>query len=58
MDVPQDLVQELARGNGMLFVGAGLSMAAGLPGWRDLLKPLADSVGLPEERRANLLQVA
>jgi SIR2-like domain len=28
-----------------IFIGAGLSMQAGLPGWGELIKPLADSIG-------------
>ena len=27
MDIPQELVQDLARGNAVLFAGAGLSTA-------------------------------
>ena len=35
-DLPQDLVQAIAGGNAVLFIGAGLSCGAGLPGWADL----------------------
>jgi hypothetical protein len=35
-------------GNASLFVGAGLSQAAGYPGWNELLEPLRVSAGLPE----------
>ena len=31
-DIPRELVEQFARGNGVIFVGAGLSMGAGLPG--------------------------
>lgn len=47
MDIPQELVQDLARGNAVLFAGAGLSTAAGLPGWVDLVRPLAEAVDNP-----------
>jgi NAD-dependent SIR2 family protein deacetylase len=47
MDIPQELVQDLARGNAVLFAGAGLSTAAGLPGWVDLVRPLAVAVDNP-----------
>ena len=36
-----DLKQHLADGEVCAFVGAGLSMGAGLPGWYDLLAELA-----------------
>jgi hypothetical protein len=32
MNVPRDLVDQIARGKGVVFVGAGLSQGAGLPG--------------------------
>jgi len=36
----------------VLFAGAGLSAAAGLPGWKDLLRKIAESVtDAPHERR-------
>jgi hypothetical protein len=33
----EDLADQIARGNGVVFVGAGLSQAAGLPSWPGLL---------------------
>lgn len=50
---PQELISELGKGNVVLFVGAGLSQGAGLPGWLDLIQPLAETVGypLPGDRR-------
>jgi SIR2-like domain len=41
----EDIRSALAQGNLVLFVGAGLSMGAGLPGWPALVRPLAQSVG-------------
>jgi hypothetical protein len=40
MDIPHELVQAIAEGSAVLFVGAGLSQGAGLPGWAALLAPL------------------
>jgi hypothetical protein len=45
MDMPRELVEQFSRGDGALFVGAGLSIEAGLPGWADLIRPLAQAVG-------------
>jgi len=58
MDLPHELVEQVARGNMVVLVGAGLSVGAGLPGWNTLLTPLADSIRLPQDRRADLLKVA
>jgi|GEM_PF-2959237 len=41
VDIPRELVEQFARGNGVIFVGAGLSQGAGLPGWADLVRELA-----------------
>jgi hypothetical protein len=42
MTVPEELVDQIARGNGVVFVGAGLSQGAGLPGWPGLLRQMLD----------------
>ncbi len=48
--LPNELVAQMKRGEVILFVGAGLSMNAGLPGWIELANSFADAVGchLPE----------
>jgi hypothetical protein len=38
-------VEDIQRGEVMPFVGAGVSVGAGLPGWADLVRPLAQSIG-------------
>ena len=40
-----DLTRSLADGNVCPFVGAGLSVGAGLPGWYDLIAELAGRIG-------------
>jgi hypothetical protein len=40
-----DLARSLAAGNACAFVGAGLSVGAGLPGWYDLVAELAGRIG-------------
>ncbi|MEV0357752.1 SIR2 family protein [Nocardia sp. NPDC050697] len=39
--------EAVSVGNGALFIGAGLSVAAGLPTWSQLLKPLQDRAEVP-----------
>jgi len=58
MDIPDELIASVARSDAVLFIGAGLSMGAGLPGWKELIAPLADRIGLPEHLRGDLLKVA
>jgi hypothetical protein len=50
-----DLQRDLANGEVCAFVGAGLSVGAGLPGWYQLIAPLAQSMDydLSEARWAN-----
>jgi len=44
MNIPHELVEQFAYGNGVVFAGAGLSIGAGLFGWADLIRPLAQAV--------------
>ncbi len=41
MDIPQELAEQFAHGDGAIFVGEGLSTDAGLPSWSDLVSELA-----------------
>ena len=45
MSSDDDLVRSLSAGNVCAFVGAGLSIGAGLPGWYDLIAELAARIG-------------
>jgi hypothetical protein len=42
--ISPELADQFTRGNSILFVGAGLSVGAGLPGWIKLIRPLAQVV--------------
>jgi hypothetical protein len=42
---PLDLIASLGQGNAGAFVGAGLSIGAGLPGWYDLIAELSARIG-------------
>ncbi len=50
-----ELKENLKNGNVIAFVGAGLSIGAGLPGWYDLISELAQRIDykLPSAQRAN-----
>ena len=58
VDPPQDLLESLRDGRCALFVGAGLSQAAGYPNWSDLLRELISKAeelsALPDNRGAEL----
>jgi WD40 repeat protein len=58
MEIPHELVNAIVRGDAVLFIGAGLSIDAGLPGWNELLEPLANSISLPMALRTDPLKVA
>jgi hypothetical protein len=51
------LGQEALDGNLVLFLGAGLGYAAGLPGWAGLLAYLADIAGMSDGERAALAEL-
>ena len=51
---PASLVQYLTEGRCVLFVGAGLSAAAGLPGWGDLLKGMIEVIRADDSTRSDL----
>jgi len=42
MEIPKDLVKQIAHHNCVVFVGAGLSQGAGLPGWKQLLEDMVE----------------
>jgi hypothetical protein len=50
--------RELAAGNLAIFAGAGLSVGAGFVNWRELLRPIADELGLEVEKESDLVAVA
>jgi hypothetical protein len=51
--LPPQLIEEIHQNNTVLFVGAGLSMQAGFPGWEELIVHMiewADNLGLIDSR--------
>lgn len=49
---------EVEAGNAAVFAGAGLSKPAGFVDWRDLLREIADELGLLIDRENDLVAVA
>lgn len=42
VEIPDELIEQIYRGNTILFVGAGLSAGAGLPRWHELMCQMID----------------
>lgn len=53
-----DLAKSLVNEQLSLFVGAGLSIDAGMPCWKELLRPIATELGLNIDKEAELTTVA
>ena len=54
----QKYTKAIREGNAAVFAGAGLSRPSGFVNWKDLLRPLAKTIGLDVERESDLLSVA
>jgi hypothetical protein len=50
--------RDLLEGQGAVFVGAGMSIPVGFVNWRDLLREIADDMGLDIEFEYDLVAVA
>ena len=53
-----DYVEKLRQGTATIFLGAGMSKAAGFVDWKGLLKDLATELGLKIEDEPDLISVA
>ena len=52
MEIPKELIEKIADNSVTVFVGAGLSQGAGLPGWPNLLEQMKHRYRYPH--RASL----
>lgn len=50
--------KEIEENNAAVFAGAGLSVPAGYVNWKELLKPLAEEIGLNVEKENDLISLA
>ena len=51
-------VEQARRGNVSLFLGAGVSVSAGLPSWAVLLEPCAKQLGIAIDSNVDLYLLA
>jgi hypothetical protein len=56
-DLVKAYSEAVLQGNAGVFIGAGLSLRAGYPSWRKLVKDMAEEVGLDVERESDLAGV-
>jgi hypothetical protein len=54
----RDFLKEIREGSAAVFAGAGLSTAAGFVNWQELVRPLADELGLDVEKESDLVALA
>ena len=53
-----NFVNEIKAENAAIFVGAGLSIPAGIVDWRNLVRPLAEELKLDVNREHDLIAIA
>lgn len=54
----KDYVKDLSEGTASIFAGAGLSIPAGFVNWSELLRDIADDLGLKIEVETDLISIA
>lgn len=54
----RDFVKDLAENNVAVFAGAGMSKAAGFVNWAELLRDIAEEVGLSVDKEHDLISLA
>jgi len=58
MRIPQELIEQIEKGNVVLFLGAGVSISAGLPGGNELAQELAERAELGDAAGRALPEIA
>lgn len=54
----RDVGKELAEENVAVFAGAGMSVGAGFVNWAELIRPIAEELGLDVDRESDLVALA
>lgn len=54
--IKQDLIKKIEQKNIVVFAGAGVSIAAGLPNWSDLIKEILDGLSSKEPKSEKFKQ--
>ena len=54
----REYADALRQGSAAMFIGAGVSQGAGYVNWRQLLKQIADDLGLDVDRESDLVALA
>ena len=54
----RDIEKELAEENVAVFAGAGMSAGVGFVDWAELLRPIADELGLDIDKESDLVALA
>tara|TARA_R110001606_G_scaffold389116_1_gene554927 strand:+ start:524 stop:1960 length:1437 start_codon:yes stop_codon:yes gene_type:complete len=54
----RDVGKELSEENVAVFAGAGMSVGAGFVNWAELLRPIADELGLDVDKESDLIALA
>lgn len=54
----KEYVRAVSQGYASVFAGAGLSRGSGYTNWKDLMRPLAEEIGLDVEKEYDLVAIA
>lgn len=54
-NIPKNLIEKLQDNNVVLFLGAGLSINAGYPSWKGLIKTILENLGDKEQKKEGYL---
>jgi hypothetical protein len=57
-ELKRKYLEALQEGNAAIFAGAGLSVESGLVNWKELLREIANDIGLDVDKESDLIAVA
>lgn len=56
--IKNELKKSLLNNKLCMYIGSGFSISCGLPDWKELMRPLAESIGLDIDKETEYMQVA